>query len=130
MINKFFVKSIELYQKHISPHKGYRCAYRASTGGHSCSEFTKLAISEHGLITAYPQIREQFRQCKLAAEKIEEDKKKKNKKDDKSSSWDCADPSCTECGCDVTRGCMSFRGGRGHDHSGDCHSCDSFGIDF
>jgi hypothetical protein len=35
-------------------------------GGHSCSEFARLAILEHGLADAWPGIRQQFCECRQA----------------------------------------------------------------
>jgi len=53
MLNKLSVTTINLYQKYISPHKGYCCAHRAYTGEYSCSQYTKIAIEENGLFFAF-----------------------------------------------------------------------------
>ena len=56
------------YQRYLSPHKGFQCAYRARFGGASCSEAVKLFILDHGLLGAYPLIRERFLGCSAAFE--------------------------------------------------------------
>jgi putative component of membrane protein insertase Oxa1/YidC/SpoIIIJ protein YidD len=58
--------AIRGYQRWISPYKGFRCAHRALHGGHSCSEFARLAILEYGITQAWPGIRQQFRECRAA----------------------------------------------------------------
>jgi putative component of membrane protein insertase Oxa1/YidC/SpoIIIJ protein YidD len=41
--------AIRGYQRWISPHKGFRCALRAVTGGDSCSSYGYLVIARFGL---------------------------------------------------------------------------------
>lgn len=57
---------ITVYQKQISPHKGFSCAHRVLQGGESCSQFVKHAILTHGLGDAIPLIRQRFQACKAA----------------------------------------------------------------
>jgi len=45
---------IAAYQRHISPHKGFHCAYRVQHGGQSCSGYIKRMIHERGLMAAIP----------------------------------------------------------------------------
>jgi putative component of membrane protein insertase Oxa1/YidC/SpoIIIJ protein YidD len=61
------VNAIRGYQQWISPYKGFRCAHRVRHGGHSCSEFARLTILDHGIAAAWPAIRQQFRECRAAA---------------------------------------------------------------
>ncbi len=44
MINKSAIILIQLYQKFISPYKGYCCAYKVHHNDVSCSQFAKLTI--------------------------------------------------------------------------------------
>ncbi len=60
------------YQKYLSPHKGFSCAHRLWHRGESCSQYTKRAIVERGLIVAIPLVRERFRECKVANERIQQ----------------------------------------------------------
>jgi putative component of membrane protein insertase Oxa1/YidC/SpoIIIJ protein YidD len=57
------VGAIGAYQRYISPHKGFRCAHRACTGGPSCSAYAKHALLELGFLNALPRIRQQLVQC-------------------------------------------------------------------
>lgn len=45
----FVLASIRLYQRHLSPRKGYCCAYRYHTGRAGCSELGYRAIRRLGL---------------------------------------------------------------------------------
>ena len=64
MISKISIKSIVLYQKHISPHKGYCCAYRYYTGEDSCSEYTKNMIIKLGFFKSIPYFFSRIKECK------------------------------------------------------------------
>jgi putative component of membrane protein insertase Oxa1/YidC/SpoIIIJ protein YidD len=61
---------ITIYQKHISPHKGFSCAYRVMSHGESCSQYTKRLILEQGLGRSLPLIRERFQACKAASQTL------------------------------------------------------------
>jgi putative component of membrane protein insertase Oxa1/YidC/SpoIIIJ protein YidD len=62
--------AIRGYQRWISPHKGFVCARRSLHGGQSCSEFARQAILDCGVLAAIPDIRNQFRACRAAAQAI------------------------------------------------------------
>ncbi|XGV97311.1 MAG: membrane protein insertion efficiency factor YidD [Leptolyngbya sp. BL-A-14] len=57
---------ISIYQKQISPHKGFSCAYRILHRNESCSQYAKRIISELGIGQAMPLIQQRFRACKAA----------------------------------------------------------------
>jgi putative component of membrane protein insertase Oxa1/YidC/SpoIIIJ protein YidD len=57
------VGAIGVYQRFVSPHKGFCCAHRACTGGLSCSAYAKLALLHRGFFAALPGIKERLRQC-------------------------------------------------------------------
>ena len=61
---------IGLYQRYISPYKGYSCAYRKVTGRRSCSEYARYAIRRRGLLVAFQLQRRQFIRCAEAAAKV------------------------------------------------------------
>lgn len=42
--------AIRLYRTHVSPRKGFSCAYRNHTGRASCSALGERALRRHGLI--------------------------------------------------------------------------------
>ncbi|HEY9617997.1 MAG TPA: membrane protein insertion efficiency factor YidD [Microcoleaceae cyanobacterium] len=60
------VTLISFYQKRLSPHKGFACAYRVLYGNESCSQYIKRTIQAKGLWQSLPLIRERFQACKSA----------------------------------------------------------------
>ena len=59
--------SIDLYQKYISPNKGWKCAYAvAHVGELSCSEFGKVAIQNWGTVRGLNQLNDRFKGCGIA----------------------------------------------------------------
>ncbi|RDH45638.1 membrane protein insertion efficiency factor YidD [Zooshikella ganghwensis] len=77
MLKSFLVLLIEIYQKYISPYKGYRCAHGVFYKGDSCSCAVRKVIQRRGLIRGYSDIRNQFARCSYAYERLEEEKDKK-----------------------------------------------------
>ena len=57
---------ITIYQRWVSPYKGYRCAHAVLHGGPGCSGFAKRAIRENGLWRAIALTRQRFRDCRAA----------------------------------------------------------------
>lgn len=57
---------INIYQKQLSPYKGFSCAYRVLHCSESCSQYTKRVISELGIGQALPLIQLRFQACKAA----------------------------------------------------------------
>ena len=98
MLSRLALAAIGGYQRHLSPRKGYACAYRVAHGGPGCSGFAKGVIADVGLLRAVPAIRQRFADCREAAEDLREQKRKRGK--DKWSNCDCS-------GCDLPtpRGC-------------------------
>ncbi|MFZ4875510.1 membrane protein insertion efficiency factor YidD [Janthinobacterium sp. Mn2066] len=54
---------IRAYQRHLSPYKGFSCAYRVLTGRDSCSGYGYRAIARHGLITGWALLRRRLHAC-------------------------------------------------------------------
>jgi putative component of membrane protein insertase Oxa1/YidC/SpoIIIJ protein YidD len=65
--SRLAVGLIEIYQRFISPYKGFRCAYRVHHGGLSCSEFGRQVVQTHGVFRAMSMIRVRFCECAEAA---------------------------------------------------------------
>ena len=61
---------ITLYQKHISPRKGYCCAHRYRTGGMSCSQYAQSVISRHKFRRAISLFIARLKLCKRSAKII------------------------------------------------------------
>lgn len=58
--------AIDAYQRHLSPYKGYCCAYSACTGHRSCSVLGYRAIRRHGVWAGVAILRRRFERCALA----------------------------------------------------------------
>jgi putative component of membrane protein insertase Oxa1/YidC/SpoIIIJ protein YidD len=61
---------IRLYQRHLSPHKGYRCAYAGAGGRGSCSTLGYRAIRRLGVIRGLSVLRMRFARCAVAAREL------------------------------------------------------------
>jgi uncharacterized protein len=54
------------YQRYLSPHKGYCCAYRAHTARASCSALGHRAVRMHGVVGGLAILRERLFLCGVA----------------------------------------------------------------
>lgn len=61
---------IRLYQRYLSPYKGFRCACAALHGGESCSAAVSRIIRSQGLRAGREDIAAQFRSCRAAHDAI------------------------------------------------------------
>jgi len=55
--------SINLYQRYLSPAKGFSCAYRVLTGRDSCSAYGYRVIARHGLLNGWSLLRRRLHAC-------------------------------------------------------------------
>lgn len=62
--NTLALMGIALYQRWLSPHKGFRCAHAALYGGASCSAAIAQTIREEGL--SLPSIAARLAGCRQA----------------------------------------------------------------
>jgi len=60
--------AIRGYKRHVSPRKGFACAYRVHLGGCSCSTLGLRALSRYGAWRGLGVLRLRLRQCRLVAE--------------------------------------------------------------
>ncbi|MBK8338439.1 MAG: membrane protein insertion efficiency factor YidD [Sterolibacteriaceae bacterium] len=67
LLRALALRAIGLYQRHLSPRKGFACAYRARTGGASCSELGFRAIRRFGLRAGLRVLDARLARCRLAA---------------------------------------------------------------
>lgn len=102
---------IVVYQKVISPLKGYSCAHRYRHGGLSCSEYVKQAVLRNGGASAYPDIRSRFQACKSAARDIHRQAPK-----NQTGVLDCGLDGCGDVGS--IDSCFGDGGGDGGSGSG------------
>ena len=107
--------AISGYQRYLSPYKGFCCAHRALHGELTCSEAVKRLIQAHGVVAAWPHVRERFAQCRAAALELrslamadvadgqgatDSGDKKKDKKDSSWGDCDCGGGDCLPGDCD------------------------------
>lgn len=100
-------RSILFYQKYISPYKGFCCAYRHRTGGHSCSSFALKIVRRYGAFGLIRALPKQFKRCELAYLATQEEREEEQKKKEKHGAFDwCVIDPC-DCTPDLPKGCPS-----------------------
>lgn len=67
LLRDLALHAIRFYQRYLSPRKGFACAYRACTGGASCSELGFRAIRRYGLRGGLRVLDARLERCRLAA---------------------------------------------------------------
>jgi len=90
-----FASLITAYQRFISPHKGFVCAYRVCHGGQSCSAHAKAAFRQHGLVVGWRHMWRRFVLCAQAAEDIRQAKPGKGASGRRADY--CAEGACLGC---------------------------------
>jgi len=65
-IDALALVAIRFYQRHLSPLKGYGCAYRVHTGCASCSHLGYRAIRRYGLWIGLPVLQQRLHRCAVA----------------------------------------------------------------
>ena len=58
--------AIAAYQRYISPHKGFCCAYRSPMGRLSCSSYAAKAIARSGILIGVRLTLRRLRRCSAA----------------------------------------------------------------
>ncbi|MBN9421284.1 MAG: hypothetical protein BGO63_00040 [Candidatus Accumulibacter sp. 66-26] len=58
--------AITAYQRHLSPRKGFCCAYRVHTGRHSCSVLGFRAIRRYGVFAGFAVLQRRLHLCGVA----------------------------------------------------------------
>lgn len=81
---------INVYQRYISPYKGFRCAYAALNGGDSCSEAVKKIVLEQGCFNGRQEISARFKECRKANRLLALNRQNRSKCDG-SECCDCLD---------------------------------------
>ena len=124
-VDALLLGAIAIYQRLVSPRKGYRCAYGVLHGGAGCSGAVRDAIQAHGWRRARRVARSRFRDCKLAAQvlraqsgMIANSTSSRNRRRRREAS---------DCACDSgLSSCFDFAFDCGPADKGciDCNSCD------
>lgn len=66
MMTTLALSAIGFYQRHLSPYKGFCCAYCAYTGSASCSAFGARAIRRYGVWDGMAVLQGRLRKCGVA----------------------------------------------------------------
>jgi uncharacterized protein len=121
-LNELAVGLVEIYQRRLSPLKGFRCAHRVLRGGRSCSEHAKQVVRRWGVWKLWPLLKRRFARCAEAKQVLDYGGKRKPAEQEQARSTDggCAssfghgmscDPGISSCdvpvpveGCDVGAG--------------------------
>ncbi len=61
---RLVLAAIAVYQRRISPHKGYGCAYRLKHGGSGCSGIGRRLIRRYGLLKGWRVLQKRFERCR------------------------------------------------------------------
>lgn len=64
-MRRLLLYAIRLYQRYVSPHKGFVCAYRVHTGRRSCSALGLRAVRRYGVVGGLDLIRQRTARCGL-----------------------------------------------------------------
>jgi putative component of membrane protein insertase Oxa1/YidC/SpoIIIJ protein YidD len=128
----FYRWGISLYQKHLSPKKGYRCSHSLEHGGPGCSAAILEILESQGFLKGMSAIKLRFASCRDAAQerknrKEREKKERKNGGDSASGGCcitegfgeavetcipdipDCSMPDLPDCGsCDMSCSSIKF----------------------
>lgn len=90
---------ISLYQKNISPYKGFSCSYRLGVNGDSCSHYGRKVIERYGFWIGYKLLQRRFYDCSWYARKMNEGSYKPYRKLKRQGGFvDCD-------GCDINPNC-------------------------
>ncbi|MGL4410283.1 MAG: membrane protein insertion efficiency factor YidD [Zoogloea sp.] len=65
-MRKFVLAAITAYQRYVSPHKGFCCAYRAHTGRKSCSVLGFRPVRRYGVLAGLLVLRRRTYLCGVA----------------------------------------------------------------
>ena len=111
------VGAIDLYQRFISPYKGFCCAHRAVRGRRSCSQFAKRLIEKVGLLRFGPLLARRLRKCGEVARALKaglvgrrrgfksaacETEDEQQRRKDQRAGRDSSSRDCGDCGgCDA-----------------------------
>ena len=71
---------IRVYQRYLSPRKGYRCAYGVLHGAGTCSSIGLSIMEQQGFWAFWRKMPLQFKACRAAAAELEEESEEQKKK--------------------------------------------------
>jgi putative component of membrane protein insertase Oxa1/YidC/SpoIIIJ protein YidD len=92
---------ITLYQRYLSPYKGFCCAHRALHGGASCSAHAKTLLLRRGFVRACRGMRARFPACGAAAAELDARAQARRRQIDSLAAHPEATAQCCASGMDV-----------------------------
>lgn len=98
MIKNTCIFGIKLYQKFISPKKGYRCAHSVLHGDTGCSGAVIKIIENNSIFSWKNLISKRFEDCKLANIELKKDKKNGKCRKCKNNALGEGCDNCSDCG--------------------------------
>lgn len=98
----FLIFLIRLYQRFISPYKGFRCAYSRYHPGRTCSGMVKGILAEHGVVNGWSLIRLQFEACREAHERLSDEPDDPGTEPDKPRGKGCLRESAEQCAVELS----------------------------
>ncbi|NRF68774.1 membrane protein insertion efficiency factor YidD [Aquincola sp. S2] len=107
MIDSAALKAIGVYQRYLSPYKGFCCAYRVHSGRASCSEYARRIVRRIGALALLQALPRQFARCRSAFAALRsrsEQQRAERRERRREAGRDCIENACEECGnsaCDV-----------------------------
>lgn len=111
LLDRLALWAIRAYQLHLSPRKGFSCAYRHQTGCRSCSVLGFRAIRRYGLFAGLPVLQRRLERCSVAYQRaVPVNPRGKNQAGfiDLSCDLPCSGNSglnCAGSACDAVSGC-------------------------
>lgn len=113
-MRRFALVAIRLYQRFVSPYKGFRCAYSVHTGCASCSSLGYRAVRRYGVIGGISLLRARTYRCGVAHRRYAD----RCRRPPNSQRGDC------DLGCDAPGDCgFDLPSGRGASRICDFASC-------
>ena len=99
--NNVFIKFIVIYQRYISPHKGYCCAYSALHGKASCSSWAIHVLEKQTISLFFPLMKRRFQVCNQAHKILEKQESETNTNSDTVDPCPCKGQPVADCclGC-------------------------------
>ena len=99
-VDQLAVTALTIYQRHVSPHKGWCCAYRATTGEESCFEYAKVTIQRFGFRSSLPIIKGRLMSCAHASRSVVHQSERGESTRGAGVKQDvAAEVACTACSC-------------------------------
>jgi putative component of membrane protein insertase Oxa1/YidC/SpoIIIJ protein YidD len=107
-VDRLALLTIRAYQRHVSPRKGFSCAYRFHTGCASCSNLGFRAIRRFGLWKGVPLLQLRLQRCGVAHRRFGA---RPTRRDLQGGFCDidlpCGDLHCASSACDAASSCGS-----------------------